>query len=578
MARLGFRTVDEMIGRVDLLEMRAAVDHWKARGLDLGAILYNPPAPSRVGRRCLHRPGPRPRTSPRLQLIEHAREALENGTPRGIRAAHPERPPHRRRHAIGRDRAPLRLRRAAATTPSASSSPARPARASARSSPGASRSTLEGDANDYVGKGLSGGTHRRLPAPRLHASLPEDNILIGNVVLYGATSGEAFFNGMAGERFAVRNSGATAVVEGVGDHGCEYMTNGLVVVLGRTGKQLRRRHDRRHRLRPRRDRRIRPAPLQPRQRRPRSGLRSARRPTCSQPLIERHADAHRQPARALDSRELVRACCRASSRCSRTSTSACSARPRHAPTCAEIALTPARTPVRPQEVRPWVRSPASWNIARETPARRPVAERVNDWFEVYQPFPEDKVQRAGRALHGLRRALLPHRLPAQQHHSRLERPRLPRPLAGRHPRAARHQQLPRIHRPHLPRALRGRLRAGHQRAAGHHQAHRDGHHRARLGKGWITARVRRRSAPASASPSSAPGPPASPPRSSWPAPATWSPSSRRADRIGGLLRYGIPDFKMEKHFIDRRILQMEAEGVTLPHRRARRRGRPAWTI
>jgi glutamate synthase domain-containing protein 3 len=97
--------------------------------------------------------------------------------------------------------------------------------------------TLEGDANDYVGKGLSGGRLIVYP-PKTSNFVPEENILIGNVVLYGATSGEAFFNGMAGERFAVRNSGATAVVEGVGDHGCEYMTKGLVVVMGRTGKNF----------------------------------------------------------------------------------------------------------------------------------------------------------------------------------------------------------------------------------------------------------------------------------------------------------------------------------------------------
>ena len=96
---------------------------------------------------------------------------------------------------------------------------------------------LEGDANDYVGKGLSGGKMIVYP-PRNSTFLPEENILIGNVVLYGATSGEAFFNGRAGERFAVRNSGATAVVEGVGDHGCEYMTKGLVMVLSDTGKNF----------------------------------------------------------------------------------------------------------------------------------------------------------------------------------------------------------------------------------------------------------------------------------------------------------------------------------------------------
>jgi glutamate synthase domain-containing protein 3 len=96
---------------------------------------------------------------------------------------------------------------------------------------------LEGDANDYVGKGLSGGRIIAYP-PKTSSFLPEESILVGNVVLYGATTGEAFLNGIAGERFAVRNSGATAVVEGVGDHGCEYMTNGTVVVLGSTGRNF----------------------------------------------------------------------------------------------------------------------------------------------------------------------------------------------------------------------------------------------------------------------------------------------------------------------------------------------------
>ncbi len=96
---------------------------------------------------------------------------------------------------------------------------------------------LEGDANDYMGKGLSGGRIIAYP-PKTSSFLPEESILVGNVVLYGATSGEAFLNGIAGERFAVRNSGATAVVEGVGDHGCEYMTNGFVVVLGSTGRNF----------------------------------------------------------------------------------------------------------------------------------------------------------------------------------------------------------------------------------------------------------------------------------------------------------------------------------------------------
>ena len=120
--------------------------------------------------------------------------------------------------------------------------------------------TLVGDANDYVGKGLSGGVLAVRP-PDGSAFVAEENVIIGNTVLYGATAGKAFFRGLAGERFAVRNSGVSAVVEGVGDHGCEYMTGGRVVVLGRTGPELRGRHERRHRVRPRRGRRL-PRPLQ----------------------------------------------------------------------------------------------------------------------------------------------------------------------------------------------------------------------------------------------------------------------------------------------------------------------------
>ncbi len=180
---------------------------------------------------------------------------------------------------------------------------------------------LEGDANDYVGKGLSGGKLIVYP-PRSLDLLPEENILVGNVVLYGATSGEAFFNGMAGERFAVRNSGATAVVEGVGDHGCEYMTNGLVVVLGQVRPQFRRRHERRHRLRARRE-----AATSPR--------RAATAPVDLEPVDDADIDAasppdrapcrsDRQPARATGSSRTGRPMLPKFVKVSRTSTSACS--------------------------------------------------------------------------------------------------------------------------------------------------------------------------------------------------------------------------------------------------------------
>ena len=236
MAQLGFRCMDEMVGRVDMLEMRAAVDHWKARGLDFSAILYNPDLPSRISRRCTTKQDHGLDEALDYKLIDHARDAIDNQTPMEIKL--PIRNVHRtvgamlsgeiarKRGSAGLDDDTIHFK----FTGSAGQS------FGAFLAKGVTLE-LEGDANDYVGKGLSGG--RLIVYPSKNSTfVPEENILIGNVVLYGATSGEAFFNGMAGERFAVRNSGATAVVEGLGDHGCEYMTNGLVICLGKTGRNF----------------------------------------------------------------------------------------------------------------------------------------------------------------------------------------------------------------------------------------------------------------------------------------------------------------------------------------------------
>ncbi len=236
MASLGLRTMDETIGRVDLIEMDEAIDHWKARGLDFSTILYHPQVPGRVGRRCLIAQDHGLEQALDYKLIDHAKEALERGAP--VQFKLPIRNVHRTVGAMlsgeiarryGSEGLPDDTIRFEFT-------------GSAGQSFGAFLSkgvtlTLEGDSNDYIGKGLSGGRIVVYP-PRTSTFLPEQNILIGNTALYGATSGEAFFNGMAGERFAVRNSGATAVVEGVGDHGCEYMTRGLVVCLGKTGRNF----------------------------------------------------------------------------------------------------------------------------------------------------------------------------------------------------------------------------------------------------------------------------------------------------------------------------------------------------
>jgi glutamate synthase (NADPH) large chain len=236
MAELGFRTVDEMVGRVDMLDAREAVDHWKAKGLDFSAILYNPPVPSRVARRCVHSQDHGLEQALDHRILGKVSAALETLTP--IEVKFPVRNIHR---SVG-----TMLSGEVARRYGSAGLPVDTIRLKLIGSAGQSLGaflakgitlTLEGEANDYVGKGLSGGRITVYP-PRGSRFAPEENIIIGNVALYGATSGEAFFNGMAGERFAVRNSGATAVVEGVGDHGCEYMTNGLVLVLGSCGRNF----------------------------------------------------------------------------------------------------------------------------------------------------------------------------------------------------------------------------------------------------------------------------------------------------------------------------------------------------
>jgi glutamate synthase (NADPH/NADH) large chain len=236
MADLGFRKMDEMIGRVDMLDVEPAVNHWKASGLDLSAILYNPPVPSRVARRCVAPQDHGLEQALDHQLIASSRAAIETLTPVEIKL--PIRNVHR---SVG-----TMLSGEIARRHGSSGLPDDTIRVQLDGSAGQSLGaflakgvtlTLEGDANDYVGKGLSGGRLIVYP-PQRSTFPPEKNILIGNVALYGATSGEAFFNGVAGERFAVRNSGATAVVEGVGDHGCEYMTRGIVLVLGACGRNF----------------------------------------------------------------------------------------------------------------------------------------------------------------------------------------------------------------------------------------------------------------------------------------------------------------------------------------------------
>ncbi len=236
MARLGFRTMDEMIGRSDVLTATDMSHHWKARTLDVSALLWRPLSAPAVATRC--ESGQRRDLDRVLDhaLVAAARPAFEH---RGrVRASFAVRNVDRSVGAMLSGEIARRYGDEGLTDGSIELS----FKGSAGQSFGAFcvrgvTMMLEGEANDYVGKGLSGG--RLVIRPPRDAGFDTSmSILLGNVALYGATSGEAYFAGPAGERFAVRNSGATAVVEGVGDHGCEYMTGGVVVVLGETGRNF----------------------------------------------------------------------------------------------------------------------------------------------------------------------------------------------------------------------------------------------------------------------------------------------------------------------------------------------------
>lgn len=236
MAELGFKKFEDMVGRVDMLQSQDVIDHWKAEGLDLTNILHKPDVPKDVPIRHVSRQDHGLEKALDNKLIESSIEAIENkvftsfdckirninrtvGTMLSSEIA--------RRYGLAglpEDCIDIKFHGSAGQSFGAFLA-------------NGIRFTLEGDANDYVGKGLSGGKIIIYPSKK-SSFVPEENIIVGNVVLYGAILGEAYFRGIAGERFAVRNSGATAVVEGAGDHGCEYMTGGRVVILGKTGRNF----------------------------------------------------------------------------------------------------------------------------------------------------------------------------------------------------------------------------------------------------------------------------------------------------------------------------------------------------
>jgi glutamate synthase (ferredoxin) len=237
MAKLGFRTLNEMVGRTDKLIPWKAIEHWKAKGLDLTPILYQPEVGPEVGRyRQQDQDHGLDKSLDLTTLLDLCQPAIQRGEK--VRAELPIKNVNRvvgtitgseitKKYGpagLPEDTVLLKFKGSAGQSFGAFI-------------PKGMTLELEGDANDYFGKGMSGGKLIVYP-PKGSTFVAEDNIIIGNVALYGATSGEIFVRGMAGERFAVRNTGVSAVVEAIGDHGCEYMTGGRVIVLGRTGRNF----------------------------------------------------------------------------------------------------------------------------------------------------------------------------------------------------------------------------------------------------------------------------------------------------------------------------------------------------
>jgi glutamate synthase (NADPH/NADH) large chain len=236
MASLGFRKFDEMVGQMQMLDQTRAIAHWKARGLDLSRLFHKPVAEPGVAIYHSEKQNhPIDQVLDR-RLIEAAQPALENGTP--VRITETIRNTDRSAGAMLSGEVAKRYGHQGLPEDTIAISLTGTGGQSFGAWLAAGVSIdLVGEANDYVGKGLSGG--RLVVRPPANAAIvPSQSIIIGNTALYGAISGQCYFRGVAGERFAVRNSGAIAVVEGTGDHGCEYMTGGIVVVLGRTGRNF----------------------------------------------------------------------------------------------------------------------------------------------------------------------------------------------------------------------------------------------------------------------------------------------------------------------------------------------------
>jgi glutamate synthase (ferredoxin) len=236
MASLGFRTLNEMVGRTDILESKQAIAHWKAKNIDLSNLLYQPEAGAEVGRyQQIAQDHGLDKSLDITTLLDLCQDSIEHGKPtkatlpicnvnRAVGTILGNEITKKHWHGLPEDTVHLHFQGSAGQSFGAFI-------------PKGVTLELEGDANDYIGKGLSGGKIILYPSPK-STFIAAENVIVGNVALYGATSGEIYINGMAGERFCVRNSGVSAIVESIGDHGCEYMTGGQVIVLGTTGRNF----------------------------------------------------------------------------------------------------------------------------------------------------------------------------------------------------------------------------------------------------------------------------------------------------------------------------------------------------
>ncbi len=476
MAQLGFRTVNEMVGQVGTLDTTQAAEHWKAHKLDLSPVLYEPESAfMNQDLYCSSRQDHGLDKALDQQLIAQCREALDTGAT--VRFSTTIANVNR---TVG-----TMLGHEVTKVHGGQGLPDGTIDITFDGSAGNSFGAfvpkgitlrVYGDANDYVGKGLSGG--RLVVRPSEDAPedyVAEDNIIGGNVILFGATSGQAFLRGVVGERFAVRNSGAHAVVEGVGDHGCEYMTGGKVVILGPDRPQLRRGHVGRHRLR------VRPA--------------AACCPTTSTP---RWSNWRRSTTMTSNG------CATCSSRTSTPPIRLVAQRiladwevelkhfvkvmPRdYKRVLAAIAEAERnrRGRRRPRSWRPQVADPRGFLkiTHRETPQRRPVPLRLRDWKEVYEDFSHDVLKDQAARCMDCGIPFCHNGCPLGNLIPEWNDLVYQRPLARFDRAAARHQQLPGVHRTVVPGAVRGLVRARHQPGSGDHQAGRGRDHRQRLRRG-----------------------------------------------------------------------------------------------